>query len=112
MNAALRLGIWHALYTVAAALVLQFTIDAFAFECQDNLLETAELRRTVAENLSLPALGAGMVLVHFEQSAGEECRFVATGAGADFHDHARAVGIFAANRELQQLGPQRLAFGT
>ena len=43
------------------------------------------------EDLGLPALGLGVVLVHLEQVAGEQRRLVAAGAGADFHD-ARASG--------------------
>ena len=50
-----------------------------------------------------------MVAIHFEQVAGEKSRLVAAGAGADFHDHARAVGVFAADSQVQQFAPQRFA---
>ena len=63
----------------------------------------------MAQDFGLPALRVGVVAVHFVQVAGEQGRLVAAGAGADFHDHARAVGVLAADRQLQQLAPQRLA---
>ena len=63
----------------------------------------------MAEDLGLPTFDAGVVAVHFEQVAGEQGRLVAAGAGADFHDDARAVGVLAADGEIQQLAPQRLA---
>ena len=51
----------------------------------------------------------GVVAVHLEQVAGEQRGFVAAGAGADFHDHPRAIGVLAADRQIQQLAPQRFA---
>ena len=55
----------------------------------------------MSEDFHLPAFDFGVVLVHFEQVAGEQGRFVAAGAGADFHDDARAVGVFAADGQVQ-----------
>ena len=65
----------------------------------------------MAQDFGLPAFHAGVIAIHFEQVAREERRFVATGAGADFHDHPRAVRVFAADRQVQQLAPHCFALG-
>ncbi len=65
----------------------------------------------MAQDLGLPAFGTGVVAIHFEQIAGKERGLVAAGAGADFHDQPRAIGVFAADGQLQQFAPQRLALG-
>ena len=48
----------------------------------------------MVQHLDLPALTLGVARVHPEQVRGEERRFVAAGAGADFeHDVLGVVGI-------------------
>ncbi len=99
----------NALHAVAAAFVLQLAIGPLAVDAQDDFLEAAQLGGVEVEHFDLPVPGFGVVLVHFVQVAGEQGRLVAARAGADFHDQPRALGVFAADRHLQQLVPQRLA---
>ena len=63
----------------------------------------------MSEDFGLPTFHFGVVAIHLEQVAGEEGRFVATGAGADFHDQPRTGCVFAADGHLEELRPQRFA---
>ena len=53
----------------------------------------------------------GVVLVHFVEVAGKQRRFFAAGAGADFQDATRAVGVLAADGHVEQFVPVGLALG-
>ena len=49
--------------------------------------------------------------IHVVQIAGEEGRLVAAGAGANLHHAAGAIGVFAADRQIEQFVPVLLALG-
>ena len=111
VDAALGLGLGDALDAVAAALVLELAEDALALHAERDFLEAAELGGAVVEDLDLPALVLGVLLVHLVQVACEEGRLVAAGAGADLHDAPGAVGVGPAEGLLQEVVPERLALG-
>ncbi len=48
--------------------------------------------------------------VHFVKIAGEQRRFLAARAGADFQNTAAAVGVFAADGHVQQIVPVAFPF--
>ena len=52
-----------------------------------------------------------IVAIHFVEIAGEQGRFVAAGAAANFHHAAVAIGVFAAGRQVEQFVPILFAFG-
>ena len=111
VDAALGLGLRHALHAVAAALVLQVAEDLAAFDPQDQLLEPAQLRGAHVQDLDLPAFALGVVLVHFIEVAGEEGGLVAPRAGADLDNAPVAVGVLAARCKVQELVPAGFALG-
>jgi len=75
---------------------------ALAGDAGDDLLEAARVGRRSGDHLDPPALRFGVALVHPEQVAREQCRLVATGAGADL-EHRRALvgGIARQQRERE-----------
>ena len=81
----------HALDAVHAALVLQPAVDVLALDERDDFLDAAAAGVAEVEDVDLPALALGVARVHAEQIAGEQRRFVAAGAGADFEDHVLLV---------------------
>ena len=102
VDAALRFGGRHALHAVAAGLELELRIGALADDARDDFLVAAHLARAFRHDLDLPALALGVARVHAEQVAGEQRRFVAAGAGADFEeDVALVVGVFRQQQLLQ-----------
>ncbi len=84
-------------------------VDAFPFEAEDDFLEAAQLGRVHVEDLDLPAAVLGVVLVHVVEVAGEQGRFLAAGAGADLHHAAAAIGVLAADGQVQKLVPEPFA---
>ena len=73
-----------------------------ADDAADDFLVAAVLAGALAQHLDLPALGFGVAGVHAEQVAGEQRRFVAAGAGADFEeDVAVVVRILGHEQPLQ-----------
>ena len=95
MDAALGLGFGDALDAVASAFVAEFDPDTVTFDGKNDFLETTHLRAAEAERFDLPAALFGVASVHAVQVTGEERRFVAAGAGADFHDDRANDGIVA-----------------
>ena len=110
VDAALRFRFGPPLHAMPATFVLQFAVDSFALRRDRDLLEPAQLGGAGRQDLELPLLRLAMLLVHFKQVAGEQSRFVAPGPGPYLHDAPAAVGIFAAERQLQQLVPKRIPF--
>jgi predicted PurR-regulated permease PerM len=53
---------------------LQLAINSFALEAENDFLEAAKLGGTHVEDFNFPVFRLGMMLVHFVQIAGEECR--------------------------------------
>ena len=91
VNAALRLGLGHALHAMHAALVLHARIHAVAFDDGDDFLQSADARLRRREHFHLPALGFGVAVVHAEDLRREQRGFVAAGSGADFQDDVLLV---------------------
>ena len=91
VDAAAGFGGRHALHAVHAALVLQLAVDALALDQRDDFLDAAGVGVAGRHHLELPALALGVARVHAEQVGGEQRRFVAAGAGADFEDDVLLV---------------------
>ena len=102
VDAALGFGLRHALHAVAAGFELELGIGALADDAGDDFLVAAHFARAFRHDLDLPALALGIARVHAEQVAGEQRRFVAAGAGADFQeDVALVVGVLGQQQLLQ-----------
>ncbi len=81
----------HALHAVAAALVLEAGVGALAVDLEDDLLEAALLALAGGDDLDVPVAHFGVAGVHAEEVAGEQRRFLAAGAAADFDDDVAVV---------------------
>ena len=104
VNAALRLGVGHALHAMHAGFEFQFGERAAAPDFGDDFLEAAHGAFAGGDHLDLPALQAGEALIHPEQVAGEQRGLVAAGAGADFQHHVAVVhGILGQQRHADLL---------
>ena len=76
----------------------------------DDFLEPAHRAFAHADNLNLPALLRREPLVHAEQIAGKQRRFVAAGAGADFENDVALIHCVLGNeRKPQPLFEHRAA---
>jgi hypothetical protein len=102
VDPAARLGRGHALDAVDAAFELQLREHALPRHAGDDFLEAACVGRRAGDQLDPPALRFGITLVHPEQIAREQRRFVATGARAHL-EHRRALirGIARQQRERE-----------
>ena len=92
VDAALGLGLGHALDAVAAGLELQVPERPVAADAEARLAVSAELGGHEFQGLELPAHRLGVAAVHLDEVAGEQGRLVAAGARSDLHDQPRAVG--------------------
>ena len=91
VNAALRLGVGHALDPVHAEFEFQLGERAAAPHLGDDFLVAAHGAFAGGDHLDLPALQGGETLIHPEQVAGKKRGLVAAGAGADFQHHVAIV---------------------
>ena len=103
VDSAAAFGHRHALDAVDAAFELQLGEHARAVDRGDRFLVAADLGRARRDQLEPPALGLGEALVHAQQVAGEQRRFVAAGPGADLEHRGALVGGVA----RQQLDRER-----
>ena len=102
VDAALGLGFGHALHAVAARFKAQAAIDVVALDAQHHFFEAANLVFIGAHDLHAPALLGGVAGVHAREVAGKQGRFIAAGAGADFHEGvAFVVRVFGQQQALQ-----------
>ena len=108
VDAALRLGLRHALHAMAAGFELELRVRALPGDARDHLLVAAQLRGALGDQLDLPALALGVARVHAEQVAGEERRLVAAGAGAHLEEQVAVVVRVARQQRLLQLGLELL----
>ena len=100
MDAALALGLRHALDAVRATLELEDRVGAVAGDPERDLLEAADLRGARGEDLGPEPEPLRVASEHRVEVAGEERRLVATGAGPDLDDHIRlVVGIALDHRQ-------------
>ena len=90
VDATLRFRFGDTLDAMASALELQLVKAAFARDRQHDILQPAQFGDADFEHLELPALLFDVLRVHLEQISGEQRGFVASRAGADFHDEAAA----------------------
>ena len=105
VDAALGFGGGHALHAVAAGFEAHAAVGVVALEAQHDFLVAAQLAFVGAHDLDLPAERGGVARVHACQIGGEQCRFVAARAGADFNE-----GIAFVVRVLGQQEALKLVF--
>jgi hypothetical protein len=102
VDAALRLGLGHALHAVGPALELEHRVRAVA----------ADLHRVGAvggvERLGGEAAALRVAGEHAEQVAGPQARLLAAGAAADLDDHVLVVARVALDHRDADLLPQAL----
>src|SRR4029079_4391738 len=104
VDAALRLGLGHALHAVHAGLELELRIGASARDARDDLAIAAVLAGIRAQDLDAPALALRVAAVHPEQVAREDRGLVAAGARADLEEQVRVVvGVFRHEMAEQRL---------
>ena len=108
MDAALRFGFRHALHAVGAGFELQLRVRAAAFDAGDDFLVAAVFAGAGGFDFDLPALAFGVARVHAEQVAGEDRRFVAAGAGADFQVEVAFVARVLRDQLREQFGVELL----
>ena len=99
VDAALRLGLGHALYAVHARLVFERAVDVLTRDLEYDLLVAARGAVRERGHFVAPALRLDVFGVHAQQVAGENGRFVAARAAAYLHD-----GVL---RVLRVLGDQQ-----
>ena len=103
MNAALSLGLRHALHAVHTALELQLRIG-MTVDLEGDLVEAALLTRRDVDDLDLPALFLGPLLVHAEQVGREERRLLPALRALDLDDHVLVVvGVLGQQQDLEVL---------
>src|SRR6266404_4727150 len=101
VDATLLLCGGDALHTVDAAFVFEFGINLVALNGRDDFFYSALGGGGALEDFDFPALDFGEARVHAVEIAGEDAGFVATGAGANFHDDALFVeGIFRQEKKF------------
>ena len=119
LDTSLRFGDGDALHAVHAAFVLEGSPhavlrrrSAFGADGQLHVLDATELGGVLALHGDRPAALFRVSHVHTQQVAGEQRRFLATGAGLDLHDRVtRVIGVTRNQRGAQLLfGCGQLAF--
>ena len=111
LDTALRFGDGDALHTVYAALVLHRSPHAvfgsgraLGADGDLHVLDAAELGGVLGLHVHAPATLLGVTGVHAQQVAGEQCGFLAAGAGLDLHDGvARIIRVTRDQRGAQLL---------
>ena len=104
MDAALRLGLGHALDTVHARLVFERAVDVLPRDFEDDFLVTARGAVREGGDLIAPALRLDVFGVHAQQVAGEDGRLVAARATADLHDGVlRVLRVFGDQQQFDLL---------
>ena len=82
-----RFGCGHALHAMHAALVLQLAVRPAPLDGRDDFLDAADIALARRHQLDAPALLFGELAVHAEELVGEQRRFLAARARANFeHD--------------------------
>ena len=91
MDAPLRLRLWHALYAVNAAFVLQPLIRALSRNVIDRFLDAAKLGFADVQRLGLKTVRGAVILIHAAKLRGKKRRFLPARARADLEDTAPLV---------------------
>ena len=92
VDAPAAFGNRHALDAVDAALELQLGEHTIARKRGDHFLEPAQIVGIDRIDLHPPALRRRIAFVHAEQIGGEQRRFIAAGASADFEHGGAGIG--------------------
>ena len=103
VDAALGLGLRHALYAVYAALVLKPPVHAAPADLEHDLLEAADVALVRVQYLDAPALPLGVATVHAEEVACEQPSLVAARRCPDLDDD-----VFVVERALGDQRPPQL----
>ena len=103
VDAALRLGLGHALHAMRAALPLEDAVGAVALHRERHLLVAAAVARARSELLDLEALPLGIAREHPVDVAGPERCLVAADALPHLEDHVLVVGGVARDHREAQL---------
>ena len=107
VDAALRLGLRHALHAMAAGFELELRIRARADDARDDLPIAAEIRRRLRHDLDRPAAPLGIARVHAEQHGGEQRRLLAAGPRTDLDEHVALVARILRQQHRLQLAFER-----
>ncbi|OPZ22789.1 MAG: hypothetical protein BWZ10_00247 [candidate division BRC1 bacterium ADurb.BinA364] len=101
-------GDGHALHAVDSAFEFHLAVDRFSFDRKHGFLESAQFGRRGGDQVHFPVFGFAEPLIHPCQIGGEQRRFVAARAGANFQNGVFfVVGI---GRQQQKLN-LALGFG-
>ena len=111
MNPALGFGFGNPLHSVSTAFELQRAVRAVSFDRENDFLEATPLADARVHDFDFPALGFRVAPVHLEKVSCEQGGFFATGSSADFENAAGSIGIFATDRQLEQLVPDLIPLG-
>ena len=111
MDAPLRLGLRDPLHAVGAPLVLEYRIGPLPLDREGDLLEAADLRGGLGQDLDRVAAPLRVPGEHLEEVAREERRLVAACARPDLHDHVLVVVGIALDRRQADLLRQLLQPG-
>ena len=104
MDSAAGFGRRHALHPVHAGFVFQPCIDIAASDARDQFAQAAQFAPLLLDDVERPALRLGIALIHAQKVAGEQRRFLAAGAGADFQHCGAGIGSVAGQqRQLQRV---------
>src|SRR5262245_53262096 len=106
VDAALRLGLGHALHAVHAALEPQEVVRAVARHLRHDLLEAALLGGALVEHLDLQLVLAAVVRIHVEEVAREDAGLVAADARADLEDDVAVAQLVAVGERALGLAPE------
>jgi hypothetical protein len=108
VDAALGLGLGHALDAVSAALPLQSRIGAAAVDLEDDLFDAPQVGLAGVEDLDFPALQLGVLHVHAHQVGRPQVRLLAALGAADLQDHVARVIRIARSQKLLELAERAL----
>ena len=104
VDAALGLGLRHALDAVDAAFKLQAAVDIGAFYRKDDFLYASQLGGVLADGLALPAAFGSVHVVHPPQAVGKERGFFAARTGTNFQNDAFfVIGILGDEQQAEIL---------
>jgi len=104
VNTSLRFGRRHALHAVHTAFPFHVPEYAVTGHVCDQFLVAASIALRGVDDIHLPAHDLEIPVIHPEQVAGEQGRFVATGPGPQFHhDISLVIDIFGQEQNLDFL---------
>ena len=99
MNTPLRFSFRHTLHAVYAAFKLHAPKNTLSAQLKNYFLKPAELRRAGIHYFKAPAAAFSIMLIHAEQYARKQCRFLTASTAADFHN--RVLVVIGVGRQKQ-----------